>query len=68
MFDFFTTLLFWMAPELAGRWIVRTYERGVRDAEHTPSAPRKAGFEDPVYQKNLQRLIERNRQFENSKE
>ncbi len=23
------------------------------------------GFDDPVYKKNLQRLIERNRQFEN---
>ncbi len=28
----------------------------------------KSGLDDPVYKKNVQRLIERNRRFEESKE
>ena len=61
-------LLLWTVAELPVYWLIGTREPSVRDAEHSLSEPRRTGFEDPVYKKNLQRLIERNRQFEEAKE
>ncbi|QIG98697.1 MULTISPECIES: hypothetical protein [unclassified Bradyrhizobium] len=62
MWYFLTTALF--SPDLAILLAVRAFENASHDPENAPIEPRKTGFEDPVYKKNLQRLIERNRQFE----
>ena len=60
-------LLFWASADGLWHVAVRSCRRNA-----TPSQQRlydrKNRFDDPVYKKNLQRLIERNRQFEESKE
>jgi len=67
MFRFLVEILFWSLPDIIGWRVVRAFD-GARSAEHQCNAPRKSGFHDPVYKKNLQRLIERNRQFEETRE
>jgi len=67
MFRFLVEILFWSLPDIIGWRVVRVLDRA-RSAEHPSDAPRKTGFDDPVYKKNLQRLIERNRQFEETRE
>ncbi|MEY9883808.1 hypothetical protein [Bradyrhizobium sp. CCBAU 51765] len=67
MLRFLVEILFWSLPDIIAWRLARALD-GAQSAEHTFNAPRKTGFNDPVYKKNLQRLIERNRQFEETKE
>jgi hypothetical protein len=67
MFRFLVEILFWSLPDIMAQRVVRMFEEAC-SAEHPSSAPRKTGFDDPVYKRNLQRLIERNRQFKEAKE
>ncbi|MGF6431946.1 MULTISPECIES: hypothetical protein [Bradyrhizobium] len=66
MWQFLTTAFF--SPDVVALLAARAFEGASRNAESTSGEPRKTGFEDPVYKKNLQRLIERNRQLEEAQE
>lgn len=60
-------LLVWGSVEGSWHLFVRACERNAARSQEGPY-DRKNRFDDPVYKKNLQRLIERNRQFEDAKE
>jgi hypothetical protein len=59
-------LLFWASAD--GLWHVaaRAWRRNATPSQQSPYNWRNR-FDDPVYKKNLQRLIERNRQFEDER-
>jgi hypothetical protein len=51
----------WVSPE---RLIVRLAAWGIWQFARTADSK---GFDDPIYKRNLQRLIDRNRQFEEAR-
>jgi len=67
MFRSFFELLFWASAEGLWHIAVRTWTRNAAHAQRRPH-DWKNRSDDPVYKKNMQRLIERHRQFEDAKE
>jgi hypothetical protein len=67
MLRFLFELLFWASGEGLLHVAMRAWQR---NGAHSQSSPYnwKNRSDDPVYKKNLQRLIERNRKFEEAKE
>jgi hypothetical protein len=55
------SLALWVSPE---RLIVRLAAWGIWQFARTADSK---GFDDPIYKRNLQRLIDRNRQFEEAR-
>jgi hypothetical protein len=66
MVQFLFELLFWSVPEVLLHVAVRGWQGNATHAQPWPY-DWKNRFDDPVYKKNLQRLIERNRQFEEAR-
>jgi hypothetical protein len=60
-------LLFWASAEGLWHVAVRAWARNAAHSQRQ-SYDWKNRSDDPVYKKNLQRLIERHRQFEDAKE
>jgi hypothetical protein len=60
------SLLALSLPELLVSLVKLQAESRSKDCRNDP-VHKKSGFDDPVYKKNLQRLIERNRQFEEAR-
>jgi hypothetical protein len=60
-------LAFWVSGEGLLHVVVRAWQRNAVQSQPSPYNWKNRS-DDPVYKKNLQRLIERNRQFEESKE
>ena len=67
MFRFLAEILFWSLPDVIGWSVVCAFDKAC-STEPPSDGSRKTGFDDAIYKKNLQRLIERNRRFEEGKE
>jgi hypothetical protein len=66
MLRFLFELVFWSAPDVLVHLAMRGSQRNAAHEQQWPY-DWKSRFDDPVYKKNLQRLIERNRQFEEAR-
>jgi hypothetical protein len=55
--------LIWCLPDLLVWRLHKKWQRRSKDYRNAP-VRKMSGFDDPVYKKNVQRLIERNREFE----
>jgi hypothetical protein len=64
MFRLLAELLVMSIPDVVGHLVARAVLHGTYDEGQIPGAARKSGFDDPVYQANLEKLIEYHRQFE----
>jgi hypothetical protein len=61
-------LLAWCFPDLLLHWSLekKWAKSSAKDSRIDP-INKKSGSDDPVYRRNLQRLIDRNRQFEEAR-